>query len=187
MPTINPTIQPNVTCVSTEGVKASYAVGTQIASFAVSATDVWQIIGSASKTIKINRIQITADASGLGTFDMTLVKRITANTGGTVAALVPIPYDSYDPVATATLQTYSVNPSALGTGTMIRCDSTALPGAAATGYPYNPLIWDFGTRNVKCPTLRGVGESLAINLQMAVGQTIPAGLTMYIDVEFTEE
>jgi hypothetical protein len=164
---------------------ATYAAGYGLTTFAALATDIWQLIGSATKTVAITRIQITADATGLGAFDYALFKRITANTNGTISPIDSISYDSLDPVATAIVRAYTTSPT-LGTGTIIRIDSTALPGAAATGYPYAPTIWDFSTRNAKPVLLRGIGESIAINLQPVSAQPIPPGLAMYIDVEFCE-
>jgi hypothetical protein len=164
---------------------ATYAAGFNLTTFAALATDVFQVVGSATKAIAITRVQISADATGLGAFDIALLKRTTANTGGTIVPISSIAYDSTDPAATAVVRAYTTNPT-LGAGAIIRIDSTALPGAAATGYPYAPTIWDFSTRNAKPIILRSAGESIVINLQSAAAQTIPAGLAMYIDVEFCE-
>jgi hypothetical protein len=172
--------------VSLEGGKPSYAAGIEIlaASMAANATDVFQIIGAAGKIIKIQRIQVSADATAAASVDMYLLKRTTANTGGTVSAVTGVAYDSVDLAPSATVQVYTANPSALGTGQIIRIDGYALPAASTTGYPFNPIVWDFGTRNAKCPTLRGVGESLVFNWG---GQAINTGLDIWIDIEWTEE
>ena len=47
-----------------------------------------------------------------------------------------------------------------------------------------PIVMDFGTRNGKCITLRGPGESLVVNWG---AQAVNAGLDIWISMEWTEE
>ena len=184
----NPLINTSSIYVTTESTKATYSAGFNLSSFAVGATDVFQLIGSSSKVIRITRVQITADATAVSAFNIAGVKRTVANTGGTAVAISPTRHDSLDNAPTATIQYYTANPSALGTGTIIRLDATALPAATGTGYPFTPTVWDFGARPATCIVLRGTGESFCVNLQsFAAAQTIPAGLSMFIDIEWTEE
>jgi len=174
----------NTLPANNEGQFATYSAAIEITSFAANATDIFRIFGSATKTIKVSRVQLTADATNAGIVDIYLYKRTTANVGGTPATVNGIQHDSLDPAYTATVQTYSANPTALGLGQILRTDGVALPGSTTTGYPFTPLIWDFGApRNTKMPTLRGNAESLALNFG---GQAIPTGLGIWVDVEWTE-
>jgi len=172
--------------VNTEGNKATYSAGIELAAatMAANATDLVQIIGSATKIIKIQHIQITADATAAAAVDLYILKRTAANTGGTAVAITGIAHDSKDPAYTATVQYYTANPSALGAGQIIRLQSYALPVAGTTGYPFTPAVWNFGNRPSRCPTLRGVGESLVVNWG---GQAINSGLAVWMDIEWTEE
>lgn len=171
--------------VSQESWKPTYAIGVELlaANIAANATDIFQITGSATKIIKINRVEISADATAVGAVDFYIIKRTTANTGGTAAPVTAISYDSTDIPYTATVQTYSVNPT-LGAGVIIRAEGYALPAAGTTGYPFSPIVYDFGVRNTKCPTLRGIAESLVFNWG---GQAVNAGLDIWLNIEWTEE
>jgi hypothetical protein len=172
--------------VNTEGNKATYSAGIELAAagLAANATDIFQIIGSVTKIVKITHLQVTADATAASSVDFYIIKRTVANTGGTAAAVTGIAHDSKDPAYTAVVQTYSANPSALGAGQIIRTQSYALPAASSTGYPFNPAGWSFGNRPARCPTLRGIGESLVFNWG---GQAINSGLSIWVDIEWTEE
>jgi len=171
--------------VTSESGKATYSV--QVSDFtavAATATDVLALVGSATKTIRVNRVQITADATAASVLDFYTFKRTTANTGGTATQPAICKLDSADPAPTAVANLYTVNPTALGTGVMLAADHYALPAAATTGYPGTPWVEEFGTRNNRQVVLRGVGESLAVGCNAEV---IPAGINLYIRIEWTEE
>ena len=84
----------------------------------------------------------------------------------------------------ASIKLYTANPSALGYGQLIRATHYALPAATSTGYPGMPWVEEFGTRNDQELVLRGPTESLAFSLN---GQTLPAGLSVYVTITWTEE
>lgn len=167
-----------------EGQKASYRV--QVADIvpAATATDVFTLCGSATKVIRVNRIQVTADSTAPAVIDFYVFKRSAANTGGTSTAPTISKFDSADGTATATVALYSANPSALGAGALFTGDHYALPAAASTGYPGMPWIEDFGIRNNRATVLRGVSQCLSFSLN---GQAIPLGFGLYFGIEWTEE
>lgn len=167
-----------------EGVKPTYHVTVSDVIPAATATDVLTLCGSATKTIRINRIQITADATATSVIDLYVYKRSAVNTGGTSTTPTIAQHDSHDPAPSAVARLYSANPSALGAGVLLVGDHYALPAAASTGYPGVPWIEDFGNRNDKTVVLYGTAECLAISLN---GQTIPAGMGLYAAFEWTEE
>lgn len=179
-----PTTASGVPYVVTESIKASYRASASDVSPVASATDATILCGSATKTIRVNRVAITADATSAGVIDFYLFKRTTANTGGAASAVSVGQMDSNDPAATATVAKYTANPATLGTGVLIASDHYALPAAASTGIPV--FIWseDFGTRNNETLVLRGVAQCLAVNLN---AQAIPAGMNMYVNYGWTEE
>lgn len=149
------------------------------------ATDILQIIGSATKTIKITRIKITASATAAAAIDFYSFKRTTLNVGGTITHPAIVKYDSLNADPTATINLYSANPSALGNGVMLGGTKFMIPGTNGnTWFPVIPIIVEYGTRNNSPVILRGVNESLAISLN---GQTIPSGLQVYASIEWCEE
>lgn len=155
-----------------------------------SATDIFTITGSATKIVRVTRIEIvgTTTSATPAALDVLLLKRSTANTGGTsTGSPTPVSHDSSDGAATATVKSYTANPTT-GTlvGTAIRNQKLMLMLATYTATDFPPedrIIWDFGSRG-KAIVLRGTGEVLAINLN-AVTPTATASFN--IAVEFTEE
>lgn len=146
------------------------------------ATDVFEIKGSASKTIKITKLEIsgtTTAGSGI-TIPGTIIKRSTANTGGTSTALTAVPHDSLNAAATATLKAYTANPT-LGTlvGGLIAKRITFTQSGAQR--PDN--IFEFTTRIAQPVVLRGTSESVCVNF----GGTTITGPLISIYVEWTEE
>ncbi len=159
---------------------------------ASSATDIFTLTGSATKTIRITRIEITATTTSAtpAALDVLLLKRSTADTGGTsTGSPTPVPHDSADAAVSATVLAYTANPT---TGALV---GTALRNAkffqtlatyTATDFPAkDSLVWEFGNRpGAQAIVLRGVAEVLAINLN---GVTATATASFNIAIEFTEE
>lgn len=150
-----------------DGFKATYGAATTNTFTAVATpTDICTITGSASKTIRVLRVAIqgTQTTGGYETFGF--VKRSTANTGGTSAALTGVPYDSNDAAATATVLQYTANPTALGTAVgTIGSYRTYIPvsatGTGGTQLP--PAFYTFSDLPAKAVVLRGTSQVLAIN------------------------
>jgi len=163
----------------------TYRAGVYDITPASPATDVFTITGSATKTIKITRLQVTADNSNsAGVIDFYCFFRTTANTGGTSTVLTGVPYDTTNPAPTAVVRAYSANPATLGTGTFMFGDHYALANASNSGIPVFPWIEDFGIRNTQPIILRGVNQSFCFSLN---GDTVPSGTNIYVSIEWTEE
>lgn len=167
-----------VLAVNTEGNKATYSFGANIATVAATPTDVVTLSGSASKTVRILRVTVSAIGVAAST-DLALVKRTAANTGGTASTPTPAQHDSSDAAATAVLSQYSANAASLGTGINFRTQKLNLNTAGSAG----SLTWDFTSRNGKGMVLRGTTQFLAISFLNA--PTAPTSLNY--DVEWTEE
>lgn len=165
--------------INNESRKATYSASNSF-TLAASATDIFAITGSASKTVRINRVQISGNATSAVNIPVTLVKRSTANTGGTTGAPSVVPHDSTNAAATATVVNYTANPT---TGTPVGnlrsqlCNFVPGTGSATS------MIQEFGTRNDQAVVLRGTSQVLAINLG---GATVTGG-GVSIDIEWTEE
>lgn len=175
-----------VSLVNTEGNKATYSlVVPDYSTIAAAATDVVTIGGSATKTIRITRATVSGVATAAVALDMYFVKRTTANTGGTSASVAAniTKHQTSDAAPSATAVTYSVNPTT-GTGTNVRAASKVFLPATGTPAYNTEYVVDFTTRNEKGIVLSGVAEQFSFNLN---GQTIPAGLSLYVNITFTEE
>jgi hypothetical protein len=157
--------------------------GTSITAFTPipSATDIFTITGSATKTIKIKHISLNATQTTAGVIGILLIKRSTANSGGTSTILTNVSYDSLNPASTATVRTYSTNPT-LGTavGTI---HSEKLFISTTTNQPDELTFNYVTTSNMQEISLRGTGEVLSINLNT----TTVAGGSFNIDITWTEE
>lgn len=146
-------------------------------------TDVIVLVGSATKTILVTKFEITPNATANGSLDFYVYKRTTANTGGTSTATAIASNDSTNPTASAVARIYSANPSALGTGTLVRATRMTLASKSPNGIAIQMWSESFGTGNQQPIVLRGVGESLAINLG---GQAMPSGIEIYFTMEWVE-
>jgi len=168
------------------GLMATYAASITGLASASSATDIFTITGSSSKTIRVTKIRLSGTESSPGAVDFYLIKRSSANSGGTSTTRTAVPYDSSDSSATATVRAYSANPSSLGTavGTLAteRLSIAAIGSGGATGLN-SYLEWDFGDQIRKPVVLRGTSQVLAINLN---GVTVTQSL-FDIWIEWTEE
>lgn len=149
---------------------------------AAAATDIFTITGSASKVIRITRIDVSCIATAAGNNYIILTKRSTPDSGGTPSALNKVPNDSSFGAATASVISYTANPS-LGTP-IGNVRSGFIPFGTATSGGANPYSFMFGTPDFGAPiVLRGTSEVLAVNYN---AQTI-AGNICNIGVQWTEQ
>jgi hypothetical protein len=147
---------------------ATYSASTNVAS-AAAATDIAILPGSATRTVFVTKVIISGIQTTGGLNDILLIKRSTANSGGTSAEMTAVPHDSADSAATAAPLSYTANPT---TGTPVGTFRRGyVPLGAATSI-VNPLVgFDFGDKG-KPITLNGVAQGLAVNLN---GATIAGG------------
>lgn len=170
--------------VSVDGLRATYSYVASDITPVATATDVVVITGSATKTVRISRVCFGGSATAASIYDVYMYKRTVADTGGTATNPTPTQHDSNDAAASAVVSLYTANPT-VGTGTLIRGSKTFLINGA-TPVGGTPLTcWDFGI-GVERPTLRGVAQQFAIN-HGAGAQAVPAGASVYYNVEWTEE
>lgn len=166
----------------TVGVLQTYSATASNLVMAASATDIFTITGSATKTIMLTQFLISGTATSATVASVDVVIRSTANTGGTSSNLVEVPNDSTNAAATATTLSYTVNPTLGTTVGTIRSFKLFMPpptgGNANT--PSTPIL--FPHTFSQPITLRGTGQVMAFNLK---GVTI-AGSSFNIAVEWVE-
>ena len=171
-----------VTAVNTEGTKATYSASVTALAPAATATDIFTIIGSGTKTIRVTRIQISGVATAAGAYDVQLVKRSTADTLGTSTAPTLIPHDSNDAAATSVVAAYTANPT-LGTAVGVLQVKKITVSTVAGAIPIVPTEFRPAPNERAIAVLRGAAQQLCVNLN---GVTMTGG-SLSLDVSFTEE
>ena len=174
----------NVVGISSNGTRATFRYVAQDITPVATATDVLVLTGSATKVIRVTKVEVVGTATTASIYDHYIVKRTTANTGGTSTNVTAAKSDSADDAQTAALALYTANPSAVGTGIAVEAHKTYLSASATPGAAALPSSYEFGVRNDKAIVLRGTSESLAINFN---GQAVPTGASLYLSFEWTED
>lgn len=170
-----------------EGRQQTYSIGIEDYAPYATPTDIFLLQGSATKTVRLSKIRISGAATAQSGLDLYLIKRTVDNTGGTRASQAAdvVKHDTLDDSPTAIPYTYSVIPTALGAGKTFRTRARqffAKLTEPTTGS--EEFVVDFDIHRSKPIILRGVAESVVLNLG---GAAVPAGLILYINVEWVEE
>ena len=169
-----------------DGFKTSYSASAEVVASAT-ATDIFTIYGSATKTIRVTYLAFTASQSTSANQLVRVIKRSTANTGGTSSNISEIPHDSTSAAATATVLSYTANPTlgtaigTLGSHNVILPDDA--PSGAGGSLPGGPYVLFTATRPAQAYLLRGTSEGLVVNLAGSAG----GGNNYSFFVEWTEE
>lgn len=157
---------------------------------AASATDIACIAGSSTKTVYVDYIRLTGTAGTLVTAPFTLVRRASVDTGGTAATTTAnwanniSKADSSNPTATATLISYSANPTINDTSPTYVTSAWATLPVTSAGTSIAPLVWEWSNTSFsQRPTLRGVAQQLCINLNAV---SVSSGL-LDVAIQWTEE
>lgn len=167
--TINTDPAGNVITTHVDGYKSTYTAA--IASLAVhaAATDFFTITGSATKTIRVMRIEFSASQTTSSFETYLLMKRSTANSGGTSTSITAVPHDSNNAAGSATVLAYTVNPTSLGTavGTMqsrqiLVGDGVAKDGSSSISTDQGIVLFEATTPS-QAIVLRGTSQVLALN------------------------
>lgn len=158
---------------------------------AAAATDIACIAGTnVSKNIFINHISVSGTAGTLITVPIVILRRASADTGGTAASTTAnwantiLRNDSFNGAPAATLISYSANPTINDTSpTYLRSRALTLPTTGA-GTVISPASFDWETTSFgQRPVLHNASEQLCINLN---GSTISSGV-LQLSIEWTEE
>lgn len=143
--------------------------------------DVFTITGSATKTVRVERFGITTVQTTAGLNAWSVLRRSTANGGGTSTTVTAVPRSSSYPAATATVRQYTANPTA---GNLIGAVWTGritapVPGSAVGAIDKGCMLFD----DRSSVALIGVADGLAWNFG---GVALPAGLSVQAHVWWTE-
>ncbi len=164
-----------------EGLLPTYSVSAAGITPAATATDVVILSGSASRLVKLRRILVGGAATAASVFVFNLNRRSTAASGGTATTPTPVRRDTRDQAATAVVQQFSANPSAVGTDAGLLLAIRHSLGALATpGVSSQFLLGDNTEESIALQN----GEFLAINFG---GAAIPSGMVFDYTLVWTEE
>lgn len=169
-----------VLAVGTESTKATYRLAGFVTP-AATPTDVITITGSGTKTVRIVSITIAPVATAAGTVDVLLIRRSSANSGGTSSTPTIGKSDINDGNATAVGTVYTANAATLGTTVS---NVGARKANFTTSGSLTPAQWFFSDKNDKAVVLRGTTDILAIN---GNGDTLLTGEAWAYDIVWTEE
>lgn len=162
-----------------DGNKATYAA--VVFGITPVAGDTLVLTGSASKTIRVTRIEISGTATATTEIMCQAVKRTTADTGGTTGtAPTVVLLDSSDPAPSATIALYTVAPTP-GTGAAVRSRALFVDVSAATTVG-DAISWEFGNGPKRAIVLRGTSQQCSIFFGSS-----PAGGVFQLSIEWTEE
>ena len=152
-------------------------------------TDVIVIRGSATKTLKIQSIIISAESNTASALSASIIRRTTAPTGGTSTTLIGTPHDISDGSASASVSFYTVNPTVgtvYGAGNgFLGCQQLICGNNGAV--QAIPVKWNFGGEmDVKPIILRGINDYICISLGGA-SYTAIAALKLDIEIDIEED
>jgi len=169
----------------TDNKEAVYCGSTGVFTTTTSATDIFNFKGSSTKTIYIRKIVWRqATFSSTGTIQVYLLKRSTANSGGTSSAITAIPLDSNFSSATASGVYYTANPTT-GTslGTISHCVFRLELISGGVIWPGTTHMLFDSTKGGSPIVLRGTSESVSVNFS---GVTNGIGNSV-VDIEWSEK
>ena len=176
--TVTP-VSGTVTAIPADGIKAAYSVVITGLTPASAATDVFTIIGSATKIVRIRDLVLFGSKTVGGNVPMFLIKRSTADTGGTSTPGTAVAWSSSNSAATAVVSAYTANPSALGTAIgNLSYETPFVPIVADMLFEYN-----FNLNPSQVYTLNSAAENIAVNFN---GATVTGG-SFALKMTWTEE
>jgi len=162
--------------------KATYSAAFTGATSGIAATDVFTIFGSASKKVVITRIGFSGTITTAAYISTIVNKKTAVNVGGISSAVAITPHDSTSATATATVLSYTVNPTTIGAASALRSIKWFIP-ATGTGQIQNEPEFQFNTSGDKGIVLNSATEGVSINMN---GSSL-TGNSMSYFVEWTEE
>lgn len=160
---------------------STYSASITNLGLAATPSDVFTLTGSATKTIRINTITVTATQTTGAIVNVVCLRRSTANTLGGGVTLAAVSMDTNNPAATATGFAYNANPTV---GTLVGNIRTKKLFVGATSVVNSDaMVFNFGINNGQPVTLRGANQVFAVNLNSV---TVSGG-SFNIFIEWTEE
>lgn len=163
----------------------TYAAGTTAKTATTAGTGpFFNVCGSATKTIRIQRLSISGTVATAAVYgDLVVKKTSAATTAGTSTALTALPYDSTSAAATGTSKFYTALGTA-GASVGVLLTETLFFPVTATGTSIGPqLVYQWRDPDTEAPTLRGTAQCL----EASFGTTTTNAPTLTVSVTWTEK
>jgi hypothetical protein len=146
---------------------------------AATATDIAALFGNATTTVQVTKIRVTGIQTTAGLVDISLIKRSTANSGGTSSSMSLAAHDAADAANSSTPISYTANPTpGTSVGTIRRWHQAV---GQSTSTVTNEFTLEFG-ENGKPIILSGTAQGLCLNLN----STTVTGGVFNITIEWIE-
>lgn len=142
--------------------------------------DVFTITGSATRVVSVMRMALTTVQTTAGMNAWSVLKRSTANSGGTSATVAAIPIDSSYPAATAVIRQYTANPTAGTSLGALWTGRVASPVPASAPGDVSATLFRDASTTIQ---LLNATEVLSWNFG---GAALPSGLSVQASVWWTE-
>lgn len=169
-----------VSSLPSESTKATFRACWSALSLAGAPTDVINMQGSATKTIRITKIFLSANATFAAIIPVQMIRRSAANTGGTSTTPTIAKHDTTNVAATAVVRTYTANPTVGAVVATLVARKMIV--SSGTNTPVD-LEEQFADRPAQTIVLRGTSDFISISFG---GTTVNTGsCSGYI--EWTEE
>lgn len=170
-----------------EGRKPTFRAS--IGAFTPQATpqDFLTLTGNPLCVVRLLAVEVYLAATAAAAFEVFLNYNSAPDTGGTSTNPVAVPSDPSDPgwtTALATVNAYTVAPTAGTKVGSIRSGRVVGGTIAGGGSGICPLVWVFGQYGDKCPILRTASQQIALN---GNGAALPAGSVFEINILWLEE
>jgi hypothetical protein len=152
------------------------------------ASDIFCIDGSATKAIHVRRVELSGTATAAGSAPITFIKRNTLDTG-TAGTPNITKLSVNNPAATATLVSYTANPTITDTTSHQTARASVLIlSNVTTPAVSQPVVWAFGTPVDAYEQGFDIAKG-ATTVQICInyGLATTAGNLLYGMVEWTED
>jgi len=153
-----------------------YASVLGLASASAGCTDLFSIYGRTNGIIKVKKLLISARMGTSTACDLQVVKRSTANSGGTSSTITQVGAKSSYAVGNETIKAYTANPASLGTSAgLVGAQRVLIPGASIIQGDNN---FDFGDGIY----LLSDSQGLCLNLNNSALTSSSFALTWVYDI-----
>lgn len=163
----------------------TYGAGMTAATATAAGTGVfWEMCGSATKTIRVQKILVSGTvATGAKNGDVILTKRSAASTAGTATTLTQFPYDSANAAATAASVKYYTVLATAGASVGVVQNGLLYMPLTGTGTLSVPMEFVWRDGDAEAPTLRGTAQCLSLNF----GTTTTNAPSLMVSAKWTEK
>jgi hypothetical protein len=150
-----------VVATSSDGAKPTYRTG-EVAQtlYSTTAAVLVEVVGSASKTVRVKKITLWAQAATKFYAELTLLRCTGASAGTPVVPAIG-KHDSADGAATAVINNYTAA-AAAGAGAVVSGAKVLSTGVPSATLPMIQAVWDFSTNQDKALILRGIGDVVEV-------------------------